>query len=98
MVEEERRKIEWIMDKTGLTEEEARANYHLMEAYSAMIEVTETPVVPGAKPMGPTYALSHIAPHFDTLQGFLAKRVLERERPEGWERGGPTEPETEDEP
>jgi hypothetical protein len=84
--ESSRKTIEDLMDRTGLTEPEARSRYHLMEAFKALHEVTETPVVPGAKPLGPGYFVAFIAPHTDALFNFLARRVLERERPEGWGR------------
>jgi hypothetical protein len=86
IVNDSRGRIEEIMTRTGLTEAEARARYHLKEAFEALIEVTEAPVVPGAEPIGQEYARYYIGPHVDTLINFLARRVLERERPDGWGR------------
>jgi len=94
-VDESHGKIEGIMVSTGLTEEEARARYHLGETFEALREVIEIPGVPDADPMDSVYALRVIGPHFDALQNFLARRVLERERPQGWGRGGSMGPETE---
>jgi hypothetical protein len=68
-----------------ITEEEARARYHLGEAFKALRKVTGTPVAPGVKPLGSMYAFGAISGHFDALN-ILAQRVLERERPEGWAR------------
>lgn len=81
------REIEEIMQRAGLTEAEARARYHLKEASRALSEVEDTPVREGTEPLGPFYGAAHIAPHFDALHNFLARRVLERERPDGWGRG-----------
>jgi len=69
-----------------MTEPEARARYHLMEAFKALREVADTPVAPGSEPLGPGYFVAFIAPHTDALFNFLARRILERERPEGWAR------------
>jgi hypothetical protein len=85
-MEGHREEIEAIARRTRMTEPEARARYHLMEAFKALREVADSPVVPGEKPLGPEYGTIFIAPHFDTLINFLARRVLERERPEGWRR------------
>lgn len=87
-MDDSRGEIEGIMDRTGLTEPEARARYHLREAYKALNEVAGTPVAPDVEPMGPHYSFTVVYPHFDALHGFLAMRVLERERPDGWKRGG----------
>lgn len=95
LMEWHREEIEAIVQRTGLTEPEARARYHLREAFAALRDVTDTPAVPEAEPMGPMYALVHVAPHFETLNNLLARRVLERERPEGWGRGESTRPEGE---
>ena len=86
-MEARREEIEEIMYRTGLTEEEARARYHLKETFKAFRETWDTPVAPGVEPMGSFTWLSVIAPHFEALQNALARRVLERERPEGWGRG-----------
>ena len=39
-MEAHREEIEAIAQRTGLTEPEARARYHLKEAFEALIEVT----------------------------------------------------------
>ena len=85
--------IEEIRRRTGLTEAEARARYHLRKAEDALIEVCGTPVRPDEEPMGSLYALTDVTPHFGALQNFLARRVLERERPEGWSWPGSEEEE-----
>ena len=87
-MEEGQKEIEGIMQRTGLTEEEARARYHLRKAFDALVEVGRTPVAPDEDPFDDFYVLTDIAPHFEALENFLARRVLERERPEGWGRGG----------
>ena len=88
-MEEGQKEIEGIMQHTGLTEEEARARYHLLKAFDALIEVGKTPVAEDSEPFGDlSVLLTDIAPHFEALQNFLARRVLERERPEGWRREG----------
>ncbi len=86
-MDERREDIEAIMQRTGQTEAEARARYHLWKAYEALGEVEDTPVREGAEPLGSIFGSTMIAPHFDALHNFLARRVLERERPEGWRRG-----------
>lgn len=91
-----REEIEEIMHRSGLTEEEARARYHLGEAFKAFREVGDTPAALGVEPMGPFTWLATIAPHFEALQNVLARRVLERERPEGWGRGGAVDEEQEE--
>jgi hypothetical protein len=85
-MEGHREEIEYTSQRTGLTEPEARAHYHLREAFKALREVTGISVTTDVEPMGPGYAVTFIAPHFDALFNFLARRVLERERPEGWAR------------
>jgi hypothetical protein len=91
MNDQVREEIEGIMRRTGLTEAEARARYHLWEAREAFNEVKDTPVCEGAEPLGSIYGFTVIFPHFEALHNFLARRVLERERPEGWRRGVPEE-------
>jgi hypothetical protein len=78
--------IDHIARRTRLTEPEARTYYHLKEAYKALREVVGTPVVPGSEHLGREYFNSFLAPHVDAPINFLARRVLERERPEGWVR------------
>jgi hypothetical protein len=90
-MDEVHREIEGIRQNTGLTKAEARARYHLWKAYEALGEVEDTPVREGAEPLDSIFGFTMIAPHFDALHNFLARRVLERERPEGWARGGAEE-------
>ncbi len=85
-MDEHREEIEAIAHLTGLTEPEARARYHLKKARAALTEVADTPVAPEVEPPGPVRAYANIFAPLEAIEGFLARRVLERERPEGWGR------------
>ena len=85
-MDEHREEIEAIAHLTSLTEPEARARYHLKQARAALTEVADTPVALEVEPQGHMRAYVDIFVHFEAIEGFLARRVLERERPEGWGR------------
>ncbi len=85
-MDEHREEIEAIAHLTGLTEPEARARYHLKKAHAALTEVADTPVAPEVEPLGPMQAYANIFAHLEAIDGLLARRVLERDRPEGWRR------------
>jgi hypothetical protein len=85
-VDEHREEIEAIAHLTSLTEPEARARYHLKKAHAALKEVADTPVAPEVEPPEPMRAYADIFAHLEAIDGFLARRVLERERPGGWGR------------
>ena len=85
-MDEHREEIEAIAHLTSLTEPEARARYHLKQARAALTEVADTPVAPEVEPQGHMQAYVNIFAHLEAIEGFLARRVLERERPGGWGR------------
>ena len=66
-----------IARKTGTTEDEARAIYHLTEA-ERLLSVIHSDVT---KDLG---TIMSIRQHFDALYSSLALRVVAREYPEGW--------------
>lgn len=83
--------IEEIASACGFTEEEARAFYHLSRAEELFDRIFY-----GRSGYNPYFRLVYI-PHFESLISFLAVKVLERDRPEGWaqpphidEQGGGT--------
>ncbi len=69
-----------IAQKTGTTEEEARAIYHLTQAerlLSAMYSDVR-------KDLG---TIMSVRQHFDALYSSIALRVVTRDYPEGWGEG-----------
>jgi hypothetical protein len=76
-VEENPEVITDIARKTGTTEDEARAIYHLTEA-ERLLSVIHSDV---AKDLG---TIVSIRQHFDALYSSLALRVVARDYPEGW--------------
>ena len=73
-----------IARKTGTTEDEARAIYHLTEA-ERLLSVVYSNVT---KDLGTTMSIRQ---HFDALYSSIALRVVARDYPEGWGEapGGP---------
>ena len=66
-----------IARKTGTTEDEARAIYHLTEAEQLL-----SAIYSGAtKDLG---TIMFIRQHFDALYSTIALRVVARDYPEGW--------------
>jgi hypothetical protein len=76
-VEENPEVITDIARKTGTTEDEARAIYHLTEA-ERLLSVIHSDVT---KDLG---TIVSIRQHFDALYSSLALRVVARDYPEGW--------------
>jgi hypothetical protein len=66
-----------IARKTGTTEDEARAIYHLTEA-ERLLSVIYSDVT---KDLG---TIVSIRQHFDALYSSIALRVVARDYPEGW--------------
>jgi hypothetical protein len=89
VVEEEQKRLEELMRLYGLEEKEARAAYHLGLAEELFEEISEEaskrsgfPAVRGV------HAWMHdemdFGEHFQALRNQLARRVLQRDYPEGW--------------
>jgi hypothetical protein len=88
-VEENREKVEDLKNLYGLEEKEARAAYHLGLAEELFeeisLEVSETSGFPRVRGIE---AWMHdemdFGEHFHALRNQLARRVLQRDYPEGW--------------
>jgi hypothetical protein len=89
VVEEEQKRLEELVRLYGLEEKEARAAYHLGLAEELFEEISEEayrrsgfPAVRGV------HAWMHdemdFGEHFQALRNQLARRVLQRDYPEGW--------------
>ncbi len=72
-MDEARVRVEDIMRRHGLAEDEANALYHLLEA-QYLFEKWESPLA---------FSITAL-PHFYALQNILARRLVKREHPEGW--------------
>ena len=71
--------IEDLMRRFGYQEKEAAAAYHLGRAQHLFDEIF------GEDESRLMQIILHM-PHFSALRGLLARRVLERNYPEGWGR------------
>jgi hypothetical protein len=90
-VEENHKRIEDLMRLYGLEEKEARAAYHLGIAEKLFEEVSEEAYersgfarVRGVE--GWMHDEMDFAEHFHALRNQLARRVVQRDYPEGWGR------------
>jgi hypothetical protein len=90
-VEENHQRVEDLMRLYGLEQKEARAAYHLGIAEELFEEISEEayetrgfPRVRGVE--GWMHDEMDFAEHFHALRNQLARRVLQRDYPEGWGR------------
>jgi hypothetical protein len=90
-VEENHQRVEDLMSLYGLEEKEARAAYHLGIAEELFEEISEEgyetrgfPRVRGVE--GWMHDEMDFGEHFHALRNQLARRVLQRDYPEGWGR------------
>jgi hypothetical protein len=89
VVEEEQKRLEELMRLYGLEEKEARAAYHLGLAEELFEEISEEAYQRGGFPtVRGVRAWMHdemdFGEHFHALRNQLARRVLQRDYPEGW--------------
>jgi hypothetical protein len=95
-VEENHSRVEDLMRLYGLEEKEARAAYHLGIAEQLFEEISEEASKTGGFPrVGGVEAWMHdemnFGEHFHALRNQLARRVLQRDYPDGWgRRPGPS--------
>ncbi len=88
-MEEEQKRLEELMRLYGLEEKEARAAYHLGLAEELFEEISEEAYRRGGFPtVRGVQAWMHdemdFGEHFHALRNQLARRVLQRDYPEGW--------------
>ncbi len=88
-MEENRQQVEDLMRLYGLEEKEARAAYHLGIAEELFEEISEEaykssgfPTVRGVRAW--MHDEMDFGEHFQALRNQLARRVLQRDYPEGW--------------
>ena len=95
-MEGNRQQVEDLMRFFGLEEKEARAAYHLRVAEELFEEISEeTFKTSGFPRVRGIRAWMHdemdFGEHFQALRNQLARRVLQRDYPEGWgRRSGPS--------
>ncbi len=90
-MEENRQQVEDLMRLYGLEEKEARAAYHLGIAEELFEEISEEAYKTSGFPrVHGIEAWMHdemdFGEHFHALRNQLARRVLQRDYPEGWGR------------
>jgi hypothetical protein len=90
-MEEERQQVDGFVRLFGLEDREARAAYHLRIAEHLFEEISEEahrtsgyPSVPGIRSW--MHDEMDFGEHFHALRNQLARRVLQRDYPEGWGR------------
>jgi hypothetical protein len=88
-VEEEQERLEELMRLYGFEEKEARAAYHIGLAEELFEEISEEaykssgfPSVRGVRTW--MHDEMDFGEHFHALRNQLARRVLQRDYPEGW--------------
>ena len=88
-MEEEQKRLEELMRLYGFEEKEARAAYHLGLAEELFEEISEEaykssglPSVRGIQSW--MHDEMDFSEHFHALRNQLARRVLQRDYPEGW--------------
>jgi hypothetical protein len=91
VVEENHKRVQDLMRLYGLEEKEARAAYHLGIAEELFEEISEEASERGGFPrVRGVEAWMHdemdFGEHFTALRNQLARRVLQRDYPEGWGR------------
>ena len=101
-MEENRQQLEDLKRLYGLAEKEARAAYHLHIAEELFEEISkETSETSGFPRVRGVEAWMHdemdFGEHFHALRNQLARRVLQRDYPEGWGRRLGPSPEASDE-
>jgi hypothetical protein len=89
LMEEEQKRLEELMRLYGLEEKEARAAYHLGLAEELFEEISEDAYRRSGSPaVRGVHAWMHdemdFGEHFQALRNQLARRVLQRDYPEGW--------------
>jgi hypothetical protein len=90
-LEEDRQQVEDLMRLYGLEEKEAQAAYHLGIAEELFEEISEEAYKTSGFPrVHGIEAWMHdemdFGEHFHALRNQLARRVLQRDYPEGWGR------------
>ncbi len=90
-MEENHNRLEDLMRLYGLQEKEARAAYHLGVAEELFEEISQEAAAMGGLPrVRGVEAWMHdemdFGEHFHALRNQLARRVLQRDYPEGWGR------------
>ena len=90
-MEENHKQLEDLMRLYGLEEKEARAAYHLGIAEELFKEISEEASERGGFPrVRGVEAWMHdemdFGEHFQALRNQLARRVVQRDYPEGWGR------------
>jgi hypothetical protein len=88
-VEEEQKRLEELVSLYGLDEKEARAAYHLGLAEELFEEISKEAYQRSGFPaVRGVHAWMHdemdFGEHFQALRNQLARRVLQRDYPEGW--------------
>ena len=90
-MDENRQQVEDLMHLYGLEEKEARAAYHLGIAERLFEEISEEayeargfPSVRGVEAW--MHDEMNFSEHFHALRNQLARRVLQRDYPDGWGR------------
>src|SRR5215213_1805990 len=90
-MEEDRQQVDNFIRLFGLEDKEARAAYHLRSAENLFEEISEEahrasgyPSVPGIRAW--MHDEMDFREHFHALRNQLARRVLQRDYPEGWGR------------
>ena len=90
-MEEERRQVEEFVRHFGLEEREARAAFHLRLAEELFEGISKEAHRTSGYPSLPGIRLwmhdeMDFGEHFQALRNQLARRVLQRDYPEGWGR------------
>ena len=90
-MEEDHKQLEDLMRLYGLEEKEARAAYHLGRAEELFEEISEEAYktrggMRGRGVEGWMHDEMDFGEHFHALRNQLARRVLQRDYPEGWGR------------
>jgi hypothetical protein len=90
-MEEDRQQVDDFVRLFGLEDREARMAYHLLTAETLFEEISEEeqktsgyPSIPGIRSW--MHDEIDFREHFRALRNQLARRVLQREYPEGWGR------------
>jgi hypothetical protein len=91
-VEPSRERIEDLMSRYGYQKEEAEIAYHLIEARNRLTKMFEDETEEEAVEETGGFEIlfthirlmSQVYPHFYALHSLLDRRVLARDRPEGW--------------
>jgi hypothetical protein len=80
-MEPDQERLDRIMERTGATEQEAHALYHLSQARQLVADL-----MPGPESRSIAH-MAAVSQSFRTIENIIALRVLERQYPEGWSPG-----------